>query len=189
MAFDLIMTSALLQHVAKRSVQRQVPELKSGYTVRVHQRIQEGEKERTQIFEGLVIAMKGASPENKMFTVRKVVDGVGVEKTFPLFSPVVSKIEVVRSGLVRRSKLYFMRDLTGKGARLKDKLLGQIGMLGSAPVQEEPAVEETTVVEETASEAPTEEVQTTEEVVAEAPAEETPVAEEVTEEAPAEEQK
>ncbi len=160
------MSQALIQHVAKSSVARQVPQLKAGYVVRVHQRIQEGEKERIQIFEGLVIGMKGANPENKMFTVRKIVDGVGVEKTFPLFSPVIAKIEVLRAGRVRRAKLYFMRDLAGKGARLKDGLLGDLATMGEAPVAEEPVVEEEVVEEVVAEETPE---TPAEEVVAEAP--------------------
>ncbi len=171
------MSQALIQHVAKSSVARQVPQLKAGYVVRVHQRIQEGGKERIQIFEGLVIGMKGANPENKMFTVRKIVDSVGVEKTFPLFSPVIAKIEVLRAGRVRRAKLYFMRDLAGKGARLKDGLLGDVATVGDAPVVvEEPVVEEEEVTEEVVAEetpeAPAEEVAVAEAPVADAEAEE-----------------
>ncbi len=86
-----------------------LPTLKSGLTVRVHQKIKEGDKQRVQIFEGLVIKISSGSGVSKTFTVRKVVDGVGVEKIFPVQSPNVSKIEVVRASKVRRAKLYYLR--------------------------------------------------------------------------------
>ncbi len=86
-----------------------VEQIKSGYTVRVHQKIKEGDKERVQIFEGLVIKVGAGSDVAKTFTVRKVVDGVGVEKVYPIHSPNVAKIEIVRASKVRRAKLYYLR--------------------------------------------------------------------------------
>ena len=91
-----------------------------GDTVRVHVRVVEGEKERTQLFEGIVIRRRGEGGR-ATFTVRRISYGVGVERTFPLHSPRIDKIEVVRHGKVRRSKLYYLRSLAGKAARLKEK--------------------------------------------------------------------
>src|SRR6187455_3683894 len=101
-------------HVVKR------PAMRSGDTVRVHVKVREGDKERIQIFEGSVIAMhRGGSRAS--FTVRKVSFGQGVERIFPLHSPTIDKIEVVRGAKVRRAKLYFLRDLKGKAARMKEQ--------------------------------------------------------------------
>jgi large subunit ribosomal protein L19 len=91
-----------------------------GDTVRVHVRVIEGEKERTQLFEGIVIRKRGEGGRAS-FTVRRISYGVGVERTFPLHSPRIEKIDVVRHGKVRRSKLYYLRSLAGKAARLKEK--------------------------------------------------------------------
>ena len=91
-----------------------------GDTVRVHVRVVEGEKERTQIFEGVVIRKRGEGGRAS-FTVRRISYGVGVERTFPLHSPRIEKIDIVRHGKVRRSKLYYLRSLAGKAARLKEK--------------------------------------------------------------------
>ena len=96
------------------------PEMRSGDTVRVHVKVREGDKERIQIFEGMVIGMHRGGARAS-FTVRKVSFGQGVERIFPLHSPTVDKIEVVRSAKVRRAKLYFLRDLRGKAARMKEK--------------------------------------------------------------------
>lgn len=93
------------------------PALRPGETVRVHVKIVEGEKERTQVFEGLVIAMSG-SGSRAVFTVRKISYGVGVERIFPLHSPRIEKVEVVARGKVRRAKLYYLRERSGKAARL-----------------------------------------------------------------------
>jgi large subunit ribosomal protein L19 len=96
------------------------PEMRSGDTVRVHVKVREGDKERIQVFEGMVIGQhRGGSRAS--FTVRKVSFGQGVERIFPLHSPTVDKIEVIRSAKVRRAKLYFLRDLRGKAARMKEK--------------------------------------------------------------------
>jgi large subunit ribosomal protein L19 len=96
------------------------PEMRSGDTVRVHVKVREGDKERIQVFEGLVIGQHRGTT-NATFTVRKVSFGQGVERIFPLHSPSIDKIEVVRSAKVRRSKLYFLRELRGKAARMKEK--------------------------------------------------------------------
>ena len=93
------------------------PALRPGETVRVHVKVVEGEKERTQVFEGLVIGMSG-SGSRAVFTVRKVSYGVGVERIFPLHSPRIEKVEVVARGKVRRAKLYYLRERSGKAARL-----------------------------------------------------------------------
>ena len=96
------------------------PNMRPGDTVRVHVKVKEGEKERVQVFEGLVIGQhRGGS--RATFTVRKVAFGQGVERVFPLHSPMIDKIEVVRSARVRRAKLYFLRNLRGKAARLREK--------------------------------------------------------------------
>ncbi|HEX7085133.1 MAG TPA: 50S ribosomal protein L19 [Vicinamibacterales bacterium] len=95
------------------------PEMRTGDTVRVHVKVREGDKERVQVFEGIVIGQhRGGSRAS--FTVRKVSFGQGVERIFPLHSPIIQKIEVVRSARVRRAKLYFLRELRGKAARMKE---------------------------------------------------------------------
>ena len=95
------------------------PEMRAGDTVRVHVRVREGDKERVQVFEGIVIGFRRGGARAS-FTVRKVSFGQGVERIFPLHSPVIDKIEVLRTAKVRRAKLYFLRDLKGKAARMKE---------------------------------------------------------------------
>ena len=95
------------------------PRMKSGDTVRVHVRVKEGDKERIQIFEGIIIAQHRGGTRAS-FTVRKISFGQGVERIFPMHSPIISKVEVVRSAKVRRSKLFFLRELKGKAARMKE---------------------------------------------------------------------
>ena len=98
-----------------------IPDFKSGDTVNVHYRVREGDKERIQQFEGVVISRRG-SGANKTFIVRKISAGnIGVERIFPLYSPFIAKIELKKQGAVRRSKLYYLRDLRGKAARIKEK--------------------------------------------------------------------
>ena len=116
------MNMQLVKNVGKKFMKK-VPVIKPGSTVKVHQRIKEGNKERVQIFEGLVIAINSGSGPDKTFTVRKIVDGVGVEKIFPLYSKNITKIKVTKSSDIRRSKLYYMRKRSGKSARLKEKHL------------------------------------------------------------------
>ena len=112
------MSQQILELVEKSSLKTDVPEFAIGDTVDVHTRILEGEKERIQIFNGVVIARSG-SGSREMFTVRRIVQGEGVERKFPLHSPKIAKIEVKRSGIVRRAKLYFLRDRVGKAVRLR----------------------------------------------------------------------
>ena len=104
----------------ERPQAKERPTLKSGETVRVHVKVREGDKERIQVFEGVVIRkrMKGLVSN---FTVRKIASGVGVERTFPVNSPRVDRVEVIRRGKVRRKNLYYLRGLTGKAARIKEK--------------------------------------------------------------------
>lgn len=97
-----------------------IPPFRPGDTVRVNVRVKEGEKERVQAFEGICIAKKGGGV-SETFTVRKVSNGVGVERIFPLHSPMISEINVVRRGVVRRAKLYYLRDVTGKASRIKER--------------------------------------------------------------------
>jgi large subunit ribosomal protein L19 len=105
-----------------------------GDTVRVHVRVIEGEKERTQMFEGVVIRKRGEGGRAS-FTVRRISYGVGVERTFPLHSPRIEKIDVVRHGKVRRSKLYYLRNLAGKAARLKEKRAVAVPTTGAAETE------------------------------------------------------
>ncbi len=110
-----------LDFVEKDAQRRDLPPFRVGDAVRVHVRVKEGDKERIQIFEGLVIRRRGAGP-GETFTVRKVASGVGVERIFPLQSPLVTKLEIKSRGYVRRSRLYYLRDLSGKKARLQSKV-------------------------------------------------------------------
>ena len=114
------MTNALLGKVIEKKKRSDVPEFRPGDTIRVHVRIKEGDKERLQAFEGTVIARKN-SGLGESITVRKVSFGQGVERIFPLNAPVIDHIDVVRTGRVRRSKLYYLRQLKGKAARLKER--------------------------------------------------------------------
>ncbi len=127
---------------------KKMPELKSGYTVRVHQRVKEGAKERVQIFEGLVMKVGSGSGVGKTFTVRKIVSGVGVEKTFPFHTPTLVKLEIVRKSKVRRARLFYMRELSGKGTKLY-QLTGSAGEITKDDVMEETPVEKGEAVEAT----------------------------------------
>lgn len=104
----------------QKSQLKKIPEMKPGYTVRIHQKIKEGEKERVQAFEGLVIKMSHGQGVEQTVTVRKAVEGIGVEKIFPVHSPSIVKVEVKKKAEVRRSKLYYMRSRRGKSARLRE---------------------------------------------------------------------
>ena len=109
----------LMQSIQNQQLKDKTPELQSGDTVRVHTRIVEGDRERVQVFQGTVIRLRGGNV-NANFTVRRIAsDGIGVERTFPLHSPRVEKVEVVRHARVRRAQLYYLRGRTGKAARLK----------------------------------------------------------------------
>ena len=113
------MTTLLEQF--NKDQERKLPDVRPGDTIKVHQKIKEGDKERIQIFEGIIIANKHGKGISGTITVRKVVDGVGVERIFPINSPAIDKIEIIRSGKVRRSKLYYLRIAKGKKAKLKRK--------------------------------------------------------------------
>jgi len=108
-----------LEKLEQEQMRTDLPEFRAGDTVRVHVKIKEGEKERIQVFEGTVLGLRRAR-NHSSFTVRKISFGQGVERIFPLHSPVIDKIEVVRSGRVRRAKLYYLRGLKGKAARLRE---------------------------------------------------------------------
>ncbi len=110
----------LLKSIDALGLKDRVPEFRPGDKIRVHVKVREGEKERIQIFEGDVIARRSGGVRST-FTVRKVSNGVGVERIFPLHSPIVDLIEVTRRGRVRRAKLFYMRELRGKAARIKEK--------------------------------------------------------------------
>lgn len=126
------MTSqAILEKVRKEQLRSDRPEFKPGDTVRVHVKIKEGDKERIQVFEGTVIA-ENRRLNQSTFTVRKMSFGTGVERIFPIHSPVVDKIEVVKSTQVRRAKLYYLRRLRGKAARLKEERLVEAEPLAAA---------------------------------------------------------
>ncbi|MCY3591498.1 MAG: 50S ribosomal protein L19 [Acidobacteria bacterium] len=109
-----------LQQVEQEYVRDGLPDFRAGDTVKVHVRVREGAKERIQIFQGVVIARRG-SGTRETFTVRKVSGGIGVERIFPLHSPVISQIDVVRRGKVRRAKLYYLRKLRGRAARIEER--------------------------------------------------------------------
>ena len=111
----------LIEAFTNEQLKTEVPEIKIGDTVRVYNRIKEGNRERTQLYEGTVIA-KHDGGISATFTVRKISYGVGVEKTFPLHSPNVEKVETIRSGKVRRARLYYLRDRVGKKAKVKERL-------------------------------------------------------------------
>ena len=114
------MSQDLLRAVEQTSLKTEVPQFEIGDTVDVHTKILEGDKERIQVFSGTVIARSG-SGTREMFTVRRIVAGEGVERKFPLHSPRIAKVDVKRSSVVRRAKLYFLRDRVGKAVRLKER--------------------------------------------------------------------
>ena len=110
-----------LKVISESSMKKEVPAFNVGDTITVHVKIQEGDKSRIQIFEGTVLAKKHGGV-NETFTVRRVAHGCGIERVFPLHSPVVEKVEVIRRGKVRRAKLYYLRDRVGKAAKVKEQI-------------------------------------------------------------------
>jgi large subunit ribosomal protein L19 len=136
-----------IAQIEKKYTRDDHPEFRTGDTVRVHVRIKEGDKERVQVFQGDVISRRG-SGTGASFTVRKVSSGIGVERVFPLLSPNVAKIEHIRSGVVRRKKLYYLRELTGKSARIKERI---VGSSKKAKAKAAPAAEATPTTDEGAS--------------------------------------
>ena len=139
------------QQIEKLTSKKRVPAFRPGDTLKVTVRITEGSKTRLQAFEGICIARKNNSV-NSNFTVRKISHGEGVERVFPLFSPLVEKIEVVRKGDVRRAKLFYLRELSGKKARIADKDRGDEADQYEY-IEETPPVEETNTVQEPKAEA------------------------------------
>ena len=131
------MKNRIMQLIENTHLKTTVPVFTIGDQVDVHQRILEGEKERTQVFNGVVISMRGDGLR-EMFTVRRIVQGEGVERTFPLHSPKVAKVEVKRTGIVRRAKLYYLRDRVGKATRLRERK-PKVEAPGTPPVAQTPA--------------------------------------------------
>ena len=175
-------------HQQAQSFLKKRPEIRPGFTVRVHERIQEGNKERVQVFEGLVISMhKGHTPMDTTFTVRRIASGVGVEKVFTLHSPKIEKVEVKKVAKVRRAKLFFLRTLRGKAARLQERFTTAAEFLVADDEEKEEEVMEE-VVEENADETTEEKVEeeAKEEEANEEKVEEVVEEEEKTEEAEAE---
>ena len=165
----------IIKSIEHEQLKNKIPELKIGDTVRVHQRIKEGNRERIQVFEGIIIKKQGGGV-NATFTVRKIAYGVGVEKTFLVHSPLVEKVEVVRVGKARRAKLYYLRDRIGKAARTKEDTGARIEnreITIKEEMTEEPVSEETTEVAEQSSET----AETTVEAPVEAAPEEAPAVE------------
>ena len=154
----------ILKAIEHEQLKNKIPELKIGNTVRVHVRVKEGNRERIQVFEGIIIKTQGGGVY-ATFTVRRISYGVGVEKTFLVHSPMVEKVEVVRVGKARRAKLYYLRDRVGKAAKTKEKVGAKIET-NEIVVKEELVPGETEVVEEV-----------TEESVAEAKAEDVKIEE------------
>jgi large subunit ribosomal protein L19 len=111
--------SNLIQEITREQLRTDLPSFRPGDTLKVHVKVKEGTRERIQVFEGIVIRIRGGGI-SETYTVRKISNGVGVERTFPLHSPRVDKIEVMRRGKVRRAKLYYLRNLKGKAARIKE---------------------------------------------------------------------
>ena len=152
----------IIKSIEHEQLKNKIPVLKVGNTVKVHQRIKEGNRERIQVFEGIIIKKQGGGI-NATFTVRRVAYGVGVEKTFLVHSPMMEKVELVRVGKARRAKLYYLRDRVGKaaktkediGARIENKEITLKEEVVEEPVEEpveEVAAVETTPVEETIAE-------------------------------------
>ena len=185
------------QHNVKKILsEKKIPDFYPGDVVKVGVRITEGKKERIQYFEGVCIAKKSRDL-NSSFTVRKISFGEGVERTFPLYGTLIDSIKVIRSGKVRRAKLYYLRDRTGKSARIAEKIRKKIGIdvdvkpetvteENVAPAAEAPK-EEAPSVEASPAEAPKEEAPSVEASPAEAPKEEAPSVEASPAEAPKEE--
>lgn len=110
----------IINVLEQEQLRSDIPAFRAGDTVRLHVKVVEGSRERIQMFEGLVIKRQGAGIR-ETFTVRRIASGVGVERTFPVHSPRLEKIELLRRGIVRRAKLYYLRNLTGKAARIREK--------------------------------------------------------------------
>ena len=176
----------IIKSIEHEQLKNKIPDLKIGDTIRVHQKIKEGNRERIQVFEGIIIKKQNGGV-NATFTVRKISYGVGVEKTFLVHSPLVEKVEVVRVGKARRAKLYYLRDRIGKAAKTKENTGARIEdreIVVKEDLVEEPATEEVVENIEATAEATEAATEVKEEAAVEAKADETPV-EAAPEEAPA----
>lgn len=162
----------ILDVVDAASLRKDIPQFRAGDELKIHVRVIEGNKSRLQVFQGIVIGRQGDGVR-ETFTIRKVSYGVGVERTFPVHTPVIEKIELVTKGDVRRAKLYYLRDLRGKAAKIREKRDGIVGY--GDGILSTPIAEVVTVVEEVVAEAPVQEV------VAETPAVTEQIAEVTTE--------
>jgi len=157
------MTSRIVSDQSAVYVKKDRPQLKPGYTVRVSEKIKEGDKERIQIFEGLIISIhKGSVPTDAGFTVRRIASGVGVERVFPLHSPFITKIQVVKIAKVRRAKLFFLRGRSGKSARLSERFTKADEFAVAASQPQEPSAPAEEVVQEKAEEKSNKETNTKE---------------------------
>lgn len=170
----------------KRYLKKTIPLLKAGLTVKVHEKIKEGEKFRTQIFEGLIIRIRNQKNINTTITVRKIVDGIGVEKIFMVHSPNVEQIEVLREAKIRQANILYIRELSGKAARLKSKFVTDIAQ--QQLIADEPAPTVSTSEEAPAEDA-AENIEAPQAEQAEAPAAEEPKTEDAPSEAKEEEEK
>lgn len=130
------MNALLIQEVTKEQL-KNIPEIKAGMHVRVHEKVKEKDRERIQVFEGIVLARKHGKGINATFTVRKIVDGIGVEKTWPLHSPLIEKIEIIKAPKTRRAKLYYLRNLSVKKTKKKLKKVAAFKEI----IKEEPTIE------------------------------------------------
>jgi large subunit ribosomal protein L19 len=127
-------TQQLIESLNESAIKTDIPRMDVGDTIRVHTRIVEGQKERIQVYEGVLISRKGRGI-NEMITVRRVVDDYGIERTWPINSPMIAQFEVVRRADARRSKLYFLRDRVGKSRRLRDRRRGMKHVEGLETIQ------------------------------------------------------
>ncbi len=194
------MNQTLLHHVEAQSLRKKTPNIEAGMSVKISQKIKEGEKERLQAFEGLVIAVNGGKGISGTFTVRKIVGGIGVEKVFPLHGTTISRIEILKKAKVRRSKLYHMRELRGKAARMSETHVREVVADAEADAKAEAAAkkaeedkaksadeakQKAEVAEDPTTGPKAEETAKADASKVEEPAEKAPKAEETTEEAPA----
>ena len=150
----------ILDVVDAASLRKDIPQFRAGDELKIHVRVIEGNKSRLQVFQGIVIGRQGDGVR-ETFTIRKVSYGVGVERTFPVHTPVIEKIELVTKGDVRRAKLYYLRDLRGKAAKIREKRDGIVGYgdgILSTPILETPVVSEPAAVEVVETPAVTEQI-------------------------------
>ena len=175
----------ILDAVDAASLRKDIPQFRAGDELKIHVRVIEGSKSRLQVFQGIVIGRQGDGVR-ETFTIRKVSYGVGVERTFPVHTPVIEKIELVTKGDVRRAKLYYLRDLRGKAAKIREKRDGVVGygdgilstpiaeVIAAPVVEEAPAIVSEPAVVEVVAEVPAEVVTTEDVVVTEAVTEDKP---------------